>query len=169
MPGRLGDDPLSRKRAPSKQDAPSAGPGIAAQQTSHNDVFFRRRTENTQPIPESAPEKQLQILGEATDAGERPEITEVADLVRTARDAEIAQGAEQLSRLVSLAEPPHPSVEETARKPEQEHLPVLEPARAIEPPPPVVEERAAAVSSLPDAQPQKSEGFFKRLFGRFGK
>jgi len=169
MPGRLGDDPLSRKRVPSKKDAPSTGPGIAAQQTSHNDVFFRRRTENTQPIPESAPEKQLQILGEATDAGERPEITEVADLVRTAQDAEIAQGAEQHSRPVPRAEPPHPPVEETVGKPEQEPLPVLEPSPAIEPPPPVFEERAAAASSLPEAQPQKSEGFFKRLFGRFGK
>ena len=167
MPGRLGDDPLSRKRSPSARDAPSARPGPPAQQTSHNDVFFRRRTENPQPRPEAVPDKQSS-LGEATDV-ERPEISEVVDIVRTVQVAKSTQGAEELAGPVPADEAVRPRIGEQVVKPEQTPFVVSEPVAATEPPSMVDVEPAVASSSQPEAQPQKSEGFFKRLFGRFGK
>ena len=168
MPGRLGDDPLSRKKAPSTKEAPSTRSGPAAQQTSHNDVFFHRRTENPQPKPGSSPEKQLQSLGESTSVDERPEITEVTDLVRTAQDAEITREVEQLSGPVSMDEPARPPDEERVEETEHAPLTLSEPSATIDPPAPTLQEQAAPTSQ-PETQPQKSEGFFKRLFGRFGK
>ncbi len=168
MPGRLGDDPLSRKRPHSAIDAPSARPGLPAQKTSHNDVFFRRRDEGPQTKPGDAPDKGSS-LGEAVSIDEKPEITEVTDIVRTAKAAESTQGAEQLARPVPIDEPVHPLAEEPVETMEQTPPAVSEPVAALEPPPPATGEPAAAPSSQPDAPPQKSEGFFKRLFGKFGK
>ena len=170
MPGRLGDDPLSRKRPHSAKDAHSALQGLPTQQTSHNDVFFRRRNEGPQTKSEDAPGKEP-VLGEPMTIDEKPEITEVADLVRTAKAAESTQGAEQLATPTPMAidESHHPSGEELVETLEQALPPVSEPVTALEPPPPATEEPAAANSSQPDAQSQKSEGFLKRLFGRFGK
>ena len=168
MPGRLGDDPLSRKRPQSAKDSPSARPGIPAQQTSHNDVFFRRRDEGPQTGPEGTPGKESS-LGETVSIDEKPEITEVADIMRTAKAAESTQGAEQLARPVAIDESVHPLAEEPVETTEQTPPAVSEPVVALEPPPPPSEEPAAAPSSQPDAQSLKSEGFFKRLLGRFGK
>lgn len=170
MPRRLGDDPLSRKRSSSAKarDAPSAQPASGAQQTSHNDVFFRRRTENPQPKLEGTPDQQGPSLGEAVNIDERPEITEVADIVRTAQVAMKTQGAEQLAGPMPMDES-HPATEEPVATIEQAPPTVAEPAVAVEPPPPVTEEQAAPASSQPQPEPRKSDGFFKRLFGRLGK
>jgi hypothetical protein len=100
---------------------------------------------------------------------EKPEISEVADIVRTAKVAESTQGAEQLARPVPLDEPVHTPAEEQAGITEQTHPTVSEPVAPFEPPPPVTEETAVPTSSQPKAEPQKSEGLLKRLFGRFGK
>jgi len=169
MPGRLGDDPLTRKRPHSAKDAPSARPGLPAQQTSHNDVFFRRRDEDSQTKPEDAPGKESG-LEETVSIDEKPEITEVADIVRTAKAAEITQGAEQLAKPVPIDESVRPLAEEPVGTVEPTTPPdVPEPVASLEPPPPATEEPAAPPTSQPDEQPQKSEGLFKRLFGRFGK
>jgi len=169
MPRRLGDDPLSRKRPSSAKDAISARPGPPTQQTSHNDVFFRRRTENSQPIPEGAPAKQLSTLGDATNVDEKPEITEVADIMRTAQVAMSTQGAGELAAPVHLDEPVSPPVERPVEEIAQTPPTLSAPDVPSEPPRPVAEEPTAPASGQPEAQPQKSEGFFKRLFGRFGK
>ena len=167
MPRRLGDDPLSRKRSTSTKDAPSARSGLAAQPTSHNDVFFQRRTETPQPKLEGIPDKQSSF-GEAVNAGERPEITEVADLVRTAQVAKSTQGAEQLS-VPAPIESISSFAEEPIVRTEQSPSTLSESVANPEPPTPATEEPVVAPSSQPEEQPQKSEGFFKRLFGRFGK
>jgi len=170
MPGRLGDDPLSRKKPHSAKDAHSVQPGLPAQQTSHNDVFFRRRNEGPQTKPESAPGNES-ALGEPTSTDEKPEITEVTDIVKTAKAAESTQGAEMLARPMSMDEKIQPLAEEPVEVIEQTPPTVPEPAAAFVPPPPAIGEPAPALPSQPDPQPQKSEseGFFKRLFGRLGK
>ena len=166
MPRRLGDDPLSRKKPSSAKDPTSAQPAPALQ-ASHNDVFFRRRAENPQPKTERALEEQG--LREATDVDEKPEITEVADIVRTARAAMSTQGAGELAAPVSSAGSVSPPVERPVEKTVLAPSMVSAPVPPSEPSPPVAEEPAAPASSQSGAQPQKSEGFFKRLFGRFGK
>jgi len=171
MPRRLGDDPLSRKKSPStkENDAPSARPGFSTQQASHNDVFFRRRTEGLQLISNGAPDQQPPSLGEARNSDEKPEITEVADIVRTAQAAKSTQGAELLARPAPIDESTHNPVEEPAEIIEQTPPSISEPIVSFESPPPITEGPAAPTSSPAEPDPHKSKGFFKRLFGRLGK
>ena len=168
MPGRLGDDPLSRKKSPSSKEKDAPSPGLHAQQASHNDVFFRRRIEGPNPKPGGTPVIESS-LEETTSIDEKPEITEVSDIVRTAKAAESTQGAELLSRPLSLDESIQPRVEVPVEDIEQTAPTVSESVTSFEPPSPVTQEPAAPASSQPETQPQKGEGFFKRLFGRFGK
>ena len=100
---------------------------------------------------------------------ERPEITEVADIVRTAQAARTTQGAEQLARPVPMDESIPPAAEEPTATIGQTPPAVAAPVGALEPPPPMSEEPTVPASSQPQPEPQKSDGFFKRLFGRFGK
>ena len=170
MPRRLGDDPLSRKRSPSAQqkDASSSPQGLTIQQTSHNDVFFRRKPEGLQPKPEDAPGKESD-LGETPSTEERPEITEVSDMMRAANVDQSTQGAEQLAKALPIDEPAQPQAEEPVQNTEETPPTVPEPLPSIEPLPPVAQEPAASDSTQQEPQPQKTEGFFKRLFGKFGK
>jgi len=153
MPRRLGDDPLSRKKKPG--DAVSAQSGAAALQTSHNDVFFRRRSESaSQRIP--GPEK-------VADTEEGPEITEVGELVKTAQAAISTQGAGQLAEPMPTVQSTQPAVAEE----EAEASPTVpEPSTAIEPSHAAAEDPPSP--DQPQSEPEKS-GFFKRLFGRLGK
>ena len=169
MPGRLGDDPLSRKRSPSanEMDTTSIRPGFHAQQTSHNDVFFRRRTESPRQMPESAPGKESGLEEEARPE-EKPEISEVADIMRTVKVAESTQGAERLAGPEPIDEPNTPT-KEPAEKAERTPPTVSGPVASLEPPTPITGEGAGPDLSQPEPQPQKGEGLFKRLFGRFGK
>jgi hypothetical protein len=168
MPRRLGDDPLSRKKSPSSKERDAPSPGLHAQQASHNDVFFQRRIEGPNqklgetPVIESSP-------GETTSSDEKPEITEVSDIVRTAKAAESTQGAELLSRPMPMDESVQPLAEEPVEDIEQTPPRVSEHVTSFEPPSPATQGQAAPVSSQSEPQPQKGEGFFKRLFGRFGK
>jgi hypothetical protein len=169
MPRRLGDDPLSRKRSPStgENQTSSAPPGFLTQQTSHNDVFFRRRDEGPQSKPEDAPDKES-ILGGTANGEERPEITEVTDIVRTAQAAMSTEGAERLAAPAPTDEPVPPPAEEQVETTEGTLPTLSDPVPSIEPPTPIAEPTPPA-SSQPGPESQKSEGFFKRLFGRFGK
>jgi len=169
MPRRLGDDPLSRKRSPSAKDkdASSDRPGFSTQHTSHNDVFFRRRIEGPQPKPDDASGVESS-LGEGMSVEERPEITEVSDIMRTATAAKITQGADQLAMPVPMDESVH-QAEGPVESTEQTPPTVPEPLPSFEPSPPDTEEPAAPISKQLEPEPQKSEGFLKRIFGRFGK
>jgi hypothetical protein len=112
-----------------------------SQQTSHNDVFFRRRSEDDQSVPDGTPNQV---------ANETPEIAEVNDIVRIAEAA-------QFTRPVYV-ESPRSAVDE--------------PVVAVEAPSPVTERSAAFQtedSNEAQPEPQKSGGFFRRLFGRHGK
>ena len=167
MPGRLGDDPLTRKKSPSSKEKDAPSRGSHAQQASHNDVFFRRRIEGPNPKPGDTPGKESS-LGETTNIDEKPEITEVSDIVRTAKAAESTQGAELLATAISMDESVQPRAEEPVEDIEQTPPTVSESVTSFEPPPPVNQEPAAPASSQPEPQP-KGEGFFMRLFGRLGK
>jgi len=169
MPRRLGDDPLSRQGPSSPKDTPSSRPTSPPQRPSHNDVFFRRRTESPQLISDGASDEQRPILGEARNSDEKPEITEVADIVRTAQAARSTQGAEQLARPVPIDEPTHHPADEPAENIEQTSPNTSEPIASLEPPPLPTEGPVAPASSQSELEPQKSKGFFKRLFGRLGK
>jgi len=165
MPRRLGDDPLSRKRSTSAKgnDTLSAQPGFPMQQTSHNDVFFRRKIEGPQPKPDGASEEESSPW-EATNIDEKPEISEVADIMRTAKAAESTQGAEQLASPMLMGEPAIAPAEEPVEKTDDAPPTESQPAPSFGPPPPGI-----PASSQSGPQPQKSEGLLKRLFGRFGK
>jgi len=170
MPGRLGDDPLSRKRSHSskEKETPTGRPGPLAQETSHNDVFFRRRVEGQQTKPGAALGKESS-LEETTNFEEKPEITEVSDIVRTAKAAESTLGAELLTRPMSVDGSVQPTAEEPVEDIGQAPTTVSEPIISFEPTSPATQGPTAPASSQPEQQPQKGEGFFKRLFGRLGK
>ena len=153
MPRRLGDDPLSRKKKPG--DAVSAQSAAAALQTSHNDVFFRRRSEAAfQRTP--GPEK-------GADTQEGPEITEVAELVKTAQAAISTQGAGQLAEPIPAEQSTQPAFAEEVA---EASTAGPESSTAIEPSHPAAEDPPSP--DQPQSEPEKS-GFFKRLFGRLGK
>jgi hypothetical protein len=142
LPRGLGDDPLTRKR-PSSSNATNdainkSSPVAVAPQTSHNDVFFRRRSEDTRQVSASA-QKQA--------ANETPEIAEVNDIVRIAEAT--------LASKPAFVEPPHPAADE----------PVIV---VQTPPPLAEEPGAPQTEASKEAQPEprKSGGFFRRLFRR---
>ena len=162
MPGRLGDDPLSRKRSSKTNDPSSAGSAPVPPPMSHNDVFFRRRTE----AAEDGSEQQSPGLGKAIDNGEGPEITEVAELVKTAQAAMSTQGAERLAGPMPIEESNRPAAQEDI---EQAPPKIEESVSTAEPPAPTTEEPAGPAPDQSQPEPEKSGGFFKRLFGRIGK
>jgi len=144
LPRGLGDDPLKRKRSSSARakSVPSAQPDrSAAQQTSHNDVFFRRRSEDNQAAQAGAPQ-QLAV--------ETPEIAEVNDIVRVAEAAQAGKPR--------FVESPRPAIDEPSVVVEA-------------PPPVTEGPAAPQTEDSSEAKPEppKSGGFFKRLFGRHGK
>jgi hypothetical protein len=118
-------------------------------------------------MSDGAPDQQS--LGKAWNGDEKPEITEVVDIVRTAQAAKSTQGAEQLARPVPIDESTHSLPEEPAEAIEQASTTISESIVNLESPPPLTEGPAAPTSSQAEPEPQKSVGFFKRLFGRLGK
>ena len=156
MPRGLGDDPLSRKRSrrsPTNEVMDESGaqsrPVVVISGTSHNDVFFRKRTEE----PRAIPEKQA----------EGPEIHEVNDILRIAEVASSTQTghATESSQVTAPASP-------IDSQPQM----VEEPAAVPELPSPMPEEPSPSqseVSNDPRNDHQERGGFFRRLFGRRGK
>jgi hypothetical protein len=168
--------------------SPSIPDVAVAPQISHNEVFFQRRTEDAQAGAEATPERrQVANLAKVTEI---PEIAEVIDILRI---AEVAQSMHSVQVPVgvmqpaAIAESPHPAADEQIARVESSLPMVADPAIVAEAAPPRVAEQAAAVepsslmaeevASQPEAstqaqshpESQKSGGFFRRLFGRFGK
>jgi hypothetical protein len=144
LPRGLGDDPLKRKRSSSTRakSVPSAQRDESViQQTSHNDVFFRRRSEDNQAA-QVGPPQQVAV--------ETPEIAEVNDIVRVAEAAQAARPTFIESRRLTVNEPvviveaPSPMTERPATSQTED-------------------------SSEAKPEPGRSGGFFRRLFGRHGK
>jgi len=168
---RLGDDPLNRARterakaaqaaAPAPSDLPGQGTTVVEVQTksraSYNDVFFQRREAGAPqpPVPASAPEA--------------PEITEISEIpeIHEAAAASTGQSSTEVTHVTSEEPAPAPAlvpiVEQVVSKPN-------EAAPAEEQAPPVLAAAplasgASATETAPE--PQKTGGFFKRLFGKF--
>jgi hypothetical protein len=158
---------------------------------SHNDVFFQRRVDETTPVFEndSGPHEVIHY-GEVATATEIPEIAEVTDIVRIAEVTQSANNAPLLPEVAQLPEPQ--TIAESAPPALEAPVTVIdpvpseaqgeEPVAAVEPAPPEREEKEERAPEISDAlQPvtkgesktppesEKSKGFFKRLFGRFGK
>jgi hypothetical protein len=163
---RLGDDPLNRARSERAKAAQAAAPvaseGASQAKTvvevkpsaraSYNDVFFQRRESGTpaQPVADSAPEA--------------PEISEISEIpeIREATAVAASQGGFDAGHAPSpgpeVAAAQVSAVEEVVVKPNA--VPAAPaPERA-----PVAPEASEGVSA---PEPQKTGGFFKRLFGKF--
>jgi hypothetical protein len=166
-------------------------PEVAAvSPASHNDVFFQRRVDETTFEDNPRPHEVVH-LGEVSTPMEIPEIAEVTDIVRIAEVTQSEQNS-QLPQTTILPEPralvvvptPPPTitaVEEPIAAIEATPPMVKEvPVAVVEPMPPAREEEKEPVKVIPPAapkpavqsashsqpEPQKSGGFFKRLFGR---
>lgn len=182
MPRRLGDDPLTRARSQRAKAAEGSAPvalgsggqegtaqlGIQPSLTS-NDVFFQRRGENF---------ASQQVATVAPRAPEAPEISEISEIPEIRDAAATSQGGPAFE-VTSDAMPESVAVQDA---PVVQTPPVsiigevvarLNASAAAA----HVDERPA--SPLPESQvpadggdeakpePQKSGGFFKRLFGKF--
>jgi hypothetical protein len=145
LPRRLGDDPLVRAKAALAADSASV-PQVAVQssRSSYNDVFFQRRGEDADNAIASRVE-QTRESPEITEISEIPEIREVAAAPAFQVDAAAA------------------SVEAKAA-PEAAPVPAVVTIEKAEQVAPVVNAQSAPAQSE-----EKSGGFLKRLFGRFGK
>ncbi len=164
MPRRLGDDPLGRAKAAAAEaqvatvTQSSRSSARVTTRGAYNDVFFRRRGEG-------------QVAASELKAAEVPEITEISEIpeIREASAAPIAE--EAIAPEVKLIEP-RTTIEEVVA-----HLSVSRPVESVavaEPVPMVAVATDAKASASVAAAPQppsqpKEGGFFKRLFGKFGK
>jgi hypothetical protein len=162
---RLGDDPLNRarsERAKAAQAAPVASDGAGqatavvevkpSARASYNDVFFQRRDVGApvQPVADSAPEA--------------PEISEISEIpeIREATAVAASQGGFDASHSPG----PEPEVATAQVSIIEEVVAKLNagPAAPAQDQAPAAPEASAAASA---PEPQKTGGFFKRLFGKF--
>jgi hypothetical protein len=186
LPRRLGDDPLTRARkgkarAPKAAEAPASA--VVAPRNSSNDVFFQRRAEEQEP---TVPSRQQEVR-EAPETDVISEISEIPAL-REAAAAPPVQNDGNAAAVEEASQAP-----ETAQEAEAPSVPEVaspEVGMPIEPEVAPVAEAATQAESVPDGrtgpsdplpapqapdqrddepQPEKGGGFFKRLFGRFGK
>ena len=189
MSRRLGDDPLTRARAERAKAADasasiaveSGGEQQAAQvgvqassRASYNDVFFQRR--ELGPSQETAGARAPEAP-EITEISEIPEIREAAAAPVSQSALDVAAGAKADAAVPSAAEvtqaPPVSIIEEVVARLNAQAA-IAAPAAATslqakeEPASPSTASQAASnVTQQPE--PQKGGGFFKRLFGKFGK
>jgi hypothetical protein len=153
---RLGDDPLARAKA-AAANADGASTGRQTTRGAYNEVFFRRRGDEADPLEAAV-----------IDTIDGPEITEISEIPEI-REVEttpiVEQGSTSATRFV---EAPTISEEVTfqpsfvfAAADKTDSVSVG--ATAAEP----VAPQANTDESQPS--PDKESGFFKRLFGKFGK
>lgn len=115
--------------------------GLSAQQTSQNDVFFRRRSEDAQAVLESTPKQA---------SSETPEITEINDIIRIAEAAQATK----------------PGFVESLRSAPDEPPVAVETPSPLKEVPAAPQNQ---VSDVAQTEPKERDGFFRRLFGRHGK
>jgi hypothetical protein len=182
---RLGDDPLTRAKA--KRAKAAEGPTLAAPDSggpqqgtaqveiqtapraSYNDVFFQRRGEGSAPPRATAATPGATEVAEISEISEIPEIREVAtasgnrsafDVIEAARDTQVAP-AQTVSMIEEVA--PKSNVEVLGAISTEGASPELKGEPANLP----ASSQAPASGAEPKPEPQKSGGFFKRLFGKF--
>jgi hypothetical protein len=178
LPRRLGDDPLTRAR---KKTTRLASDGSIPLHGKHNDVFFQRRTEETDSAT-TRKSMQVSLVPEISEISEAPEIREVAAVQDVHAERSVAAIVElnhvpvadlnvEVPRVLAVSplekvvtvESGTPAGESWAREsavPETEKDPVGLPA-ASQP----SDERKGHL----EPEPKKSGGFFRRLFSRFEK
>ncbi len=171
MPRRLGDDPLARaknaKADPSQASAPSTGTasGQSLRRQSYNDVFFERRADAGQQEVAASPQPQHIEAAEISEISEIPQMREAAaapTVQPTEAAAIVTPEASVAQNEVVVAVSPSRQVAEPAGYIETIVAQVqAQPAPTPQP--------AGATADGHKAEPQKSGGFFKRLFGRFGQ
>jgi hypothetical protein len=190
LPRRLGDDPLTRARdekartarASASAASDSGGQGTAhivksSSRASYNNVFFERRAEGTSPQQRQVEDVRAPEVPEISEISEIPEIREVAAAAPVVAgpslqaDPEIAaevNGRPEGAQENVLPAAPVSLIEEVVEKSNGtaawtdavKDVTGGEPARLQ------VSSQAPEISSEAPA-PQKSGGFFKRLFGKF--
>jgi len=202
LPSRLGDDPLARAgRGVAKPVAEldtlaspialdSLGGAAASQpeiqsdsnaaaialQRSHNDVFFRRREENSSPETGQIEQK----IDEPVETREISEVSEIPEMREMA--AAPIVGSEQDTEAV--AEPSQPREAEgdagaegtaaialpgTVAPVEASEL-VAQPPTRTEAHPAPDQEPTRLLRTVPEGfEPENSDGFFKKVFGKLGK
>jgi hypothetical protein len=190
LPRRLGDDPLTRARA-ERAKAAEASASVAVEsgvqqqaaqvgvqassRASYNDVFFQRRGEggpSQQTAQPRAPEAP-----EITEISEIPEIREAAAASVSRSPIEVPPGARTEAVVPPAAEvaqaAPVSIIEEVVARLDA-NAAIAAPAAATslqvkeEPASPSTASQAPS-SAAEQPEPQKGGGFFKRLFGKFGK
>jgi hypothetical protein len=185
---RLGDDPLTRarsKRAKAAESSGSAAPAPGGEEgaaqvgvqtvsrASYNDVFFQRRGEAI-AAPQAAAKVQV--------APEAPEISEISEIPEI-REAAVASGNltafEATADVNTVSEGAHDthavpappaSVAEDVVADLNAQVPATGPTPEIKTEPassPASSQAPAKGGDESKAEPPKSGGFFKRLFGKF--
>jgi hypothetical protein len=167
---RLGDDPLNRARSERAKAAQAAAPAasdLAGQGTtvvevrtnsraSYNDVFFQRREGGAPrlPVADSAPEA--------------PEITEISQIpeIREAAAAPTSQSGVDAAS-VGRAEPEVAAAQVSMGEQVVSKLDAASPAEGPTAVPAAAAEAPEASAATTAPEPQKTGGFFKRLFGKF--
>lgn len=162
MPRRLGDDPLARardERAKAVQVTAAVQPAGDQQRvralahSSYNDVFFQRRVE----AQAQSATPNLRDAPEISEISEIPEIRDAAAATLVA--APTAPVAEALL-LTSVSTVPVAVVDARSQTPApatfSDALPEISDVSPEHP-----------AATVPEADEQKSGGFFKRLFGKF--
>jgi hypothetical protein len=188
LPRGLGDDPLARRKdrrrkntstgdttdipAPTQATGPLATTATVDQIVSHNDVFFRRRSEATSPQTLQPVEHQQvgTVPNGAVGANKVPEIAEAIDIVRIAEATRStrAVGGQETEQITGEA-----TFSASSAKGMEESIPVIETQ------PHVVNEENVAITddaSVPQAiigkqaEPEsRRKGILNRLFKRFGR
>lgn len=182
MSKRLGDDPLIRARdarakaeqamtavtADSEGQVTSKPAFRSSSRSSYNDVFFKRRAEA------NAPQQAADITEapEISEISELPEIREVAAAPSLQSETRASVNAGAAGPLVTevLQVPSVSIIAEVVAKLNASAVTTSAPVDAVHEvtPGPVGLPTSQAPNVSNDA-PQKSGGFFKRIFGRFGK
>jgi hypothetical protein len=188
LPRRLGDDPLTKarsKRAKAVEGSTSvaldsggeqstAQVGIqTASRASYNDVFFQRRGEGISPPP---------VAGDVLVAPEAPEISEISEIPEI-REVVAASGNQsafdvtadintvsEVAQHTHIAPAPSVSITEEVVAKLNSQVSATGPAPEVktEPAsPPASSHAPANGGDESKPEPQKSSGFFKRLFGKF--
>jgi hypothetical protein len=166
---RLGDDPLTRARSERAKAAQAAGPATSddagqaatvvevkpSSRASLNDVFFQRKEAGAPVQP---------VAGPATEAPEITEISEIPEIREATATAASQSGIESdyaPSGDQAVAAAPQISIIEEAVAKLNASVPAAAVAQASDTVAP------EASTAAPAADPQKTGGFFKRLFGKF--
>lgn len=191
MSRRLGDDPLTRARSErAKATAESATIVVgsegqdgtarvathSASRASYNDVFFQRRGGDnaTERAAADAPAADAPEISEISQIPEIREAAAAASVSLATFDATVDSKPTSLAAqdVQAVPAPTFSIVEESAAKPngaEADTAPAaVAPSQMTEElRPPVTFQDQPIGKDGSDPEPQKSGGFFKRLFGKF--